>query len=103
MTNIRKLFAANMKFYRTSLGLSQEKLAESVGATNDYISRIENAKQFPTAAMIERLAAALQVDTPDLFVITPIKKDWQEEFLSDLIRFVEEKLETKRQNLSSSL
>jgi transcriptional regulator with XRE-family HTH domain len=96
MTDIRKLFAANMKFYRTRLGLSQEKLAERISATNDYISRIENAKQFPTAATIERLAAALQVDTPDLFVVTPLKKDWQEEFLSDLICFVEEKLETKR-------
>jgi len=71
MTDLRQILASNMKNYRKSLGISQAKLAEMAGTTNNYIGLIEIGKRFPTVKMLERIAKALQKDTLDLFSITP--------------------------------
>jgi transcriptional regulator with XRE-family HTH domain len=67
MTDIRKLLAANMKNLRDILGLSQAKLAEKIDTASNYIALIETGKRFPSPQMIERIAIALEVDTPELF------------------------------------
>jgi transcriptional regulator with XRE-family HTH domain len=67
MTNIRDVLAKNMKAYRNALGLSQAKLAEKVGTSTHYIGMIETKNNFPSPEMIERIAAALGIDTLDLF------------------------------------
>jgi transcriptional regulator with XRE-family HTH domain len=67
MTNIRDLLAKNMKAYRSALGLSQAKLAEKVETSTHYIGMIETKKNFPSPEMLERIAAALGIDTIDLF------------------------------------
>jgi len=67
MTNIRNILAKNMKAYRNALGLSQAKLAEKVGTSTHYIGMIETQNKFPSPEMIERIAAALGIDTLDLF------------------------------------
>jgi len=67
MTNIRDVLAKNMKAYRNALGLSQAKLAEKVGTSTHYIGMIETKNNFPSPEMIERIAAALGIDTIDLF------------------------------------
>ena len=56
-----------MKAYRNALGLSQAKLAEKVGTSTHYIGMIETKNNFPSPEMLERIAAALGVDTIDLF------------------------------------
>jgi transcriptional regulator with XRE-family HTH domain len=68
MTDIRQLLAVNMKTYRKTLGLSQTKLAEKIDTASNYIAMIETGKRFPTPQMIERIALALEVDTPELFL-----------------------------------
>ena len=67
MTNIRDVLAQNMKAYRNALGLSQAKLAEKVNTSTHYIGMIETKKNFPSPEMLERIAAALGIDTIDLF------------------------------------
>jgi transcriptional regulator with XRE-family HTH domain len=67
MTDIRLILAENMKEYRKILGLSQEKLAEKMNTAPNYIAMIEVGKKFPSAGMLERIALALNVDTPELF------------------------------------
>jgi transcriptional regulator with XRE-family HTH domain len=67
MTDIRLILAENMKKYRKILGLSQEKLAEKMNTAPNYIAMIEVGKKFPSAGMLERIALALNVDTPELF------------------------------------
>jgi transcriptional regulator with XRE-family HTH domain len=67
MTNIRNVLAKNMKAYRNALGLSQAKLAEKVGTSTHYIGMIETKNNFPSPEMLERIAAALGIDTLDLF------------------------------------
>jgi transcriptional regulator with XRE-family HTH domain len=73
MTDIRKVLASNMKVYRKLQGLSQEKLAEKIDTATNYIAMIEVGKKFPSPGMLERIAAALNVDTPELFATQIVK------------------------------
>jgi len=67
MTNIRDILAKNMKAYRNALGFSQARLAEKVDTSTHYIGMIETKNNFPSPEMLERIAAALGIDTIDLF------------------------------------
>jgi transcriptional regulator with XRE-family HTH domain len=67
MTDLRKVLASNMKFYRKKLGISQAKLAEKANITDNYIALIETGKRFPSVSMLERIAEVLQKDTIELF------------------------------------
>ena len=67
MTDLRKVLASNMKYYRKLLGLSQEKLAEKADITNNYVALVETGKRFPSANMLEQIARALERDTIELF------------------------------------
>jgi transcriptional regulator with XRE-family HTH domain len=69
MTSLRALLAHNIKEKRQALGLSQEKLAEKVSTSTNYIAQIEQKNRFPTPTMLERIAAALEIDSPQLFSI----------------------------------
>ncbi|UKI56256.1 MAG: helix-turn-helix transcriptional regulator [Treponema succinifaciens] len=64
-----------MKARRKDLNISQAELAEIIGTSPNYISKIEAEKQFPSVQMIENLARALLCDSVDLFSIEKIKKD----------------------------
>ena len=75
MTNIRTVPAVNMKARRKDLNISQATLAEKIGTSPNYISKIEAEKQFPSVQMIENLAKALECDSVDLFSIKKIKND----------------------------
>jgi transcriptional regulator with XRE-family HTH domain len=63
-----------MKRFRASLGFSQEKLAEKALTATNYIALIETGKRFPTPKMLEQIAIALEVDTPELFSLESAKK-----------------------------
>jgi transcriptional regulator with XRE-family HTH domain len=56
-----------MKVQRQVLGITQAKLAEKVNTSTHYIGMIESEKKFPTPEMLERIAAALEIDAPVLF------------------------------------
>jgi transcriptional regulator with XRE-family HTH domain len=67
MTDLRELLAQNIKKYRKIRGLSQESLAEKAGTSTTHIGMIEIGKRFPSTKMLEQIAVALGVDTPELF------------------------------------
>jgi transcriptional regulator with XRE-family HTH domain len=73
MTSLRHLLASNIKEHRKNLGLSQAKLAEKVDTATAYIGMIETEKQFPSPEMLERLAQALEIDSPELFSMEPMQ------------------------------
>jgi transcriptional regulator with XRE-family HTH domain len=56
-----------MKDQRHNLGITQAKLAEKVNTSTHYIGMIESKKKFPTPEMLERIAAALEINPPVLF------------------------------------
>jgi transcriptional regulator with XRE-family HTH domain len=101
MTNIRDVVAKNMKAYRSALGLSQARLAEKVNTSTHYIGMIETKNNFPSPEMLERIAAALGIDTIDLFSmknnLPGTLKTYRKTALKDIKglmeRFIDEKLE----------
>jgi len=67
MTDLRELLAQNIKKYRKIKGFSQETLAEKAGTSTTHIGMVEIGKKFPSPRMLEKIAEALGIDTPELF------------------------------------
>ena len=88
MTDLRRILASNMKIHRKSLGISQAKLAEMTGVSDNYIALIESGKRFPSIKMLERIAKSLQKDTLELFSVSSVdvskKKNVKKEILKDI-------------------
>jgi transcriptional regulator with XRE-family HTH domain len=68
--NVKEILAQNLKKHRKRLGITQPELAESAGLSTNYIGMIEVARNFPTAEVLERLAAALDIKSNELFSIS---------------------------------
>ena len=64
--DIRKVFGANMRRYRTAAGLSQEAVAERMGIDRAHISSIERGRQNATLLTLWNAAEALGVRPVDL-------------------------------------
>jgi transcriptional regulator with XRE-family HTH domain len=77
-----------MKEQRRVHGITQAKLAEKVETSAHYIGQIELGNKFPTPEMLERIAAALEIDSPQLFSMGsfPVEavRQFQEGLLSDV-------------------
>jgi len=89
MTNLRSLLAYNMKDRRHILGVSQAKLAEKVKTSTHYIGQIELENKFPSPEMLERIAVALEIDTPQLFSMATFTEDTLARFKKGVIADVE--------------
>jgi len=95
MTNLRALLSYNIKKNREKLGLSQAKLAERVDTSTNYIAQIEQQSRFPSSEMLERLAVALEIDSPELFsVVVPFPVEAIQKFKEGITADFEERLET---------
>jgi transcriptional regulator with XRE-family HTH domain len=64
--DIRKIFAANVRYHRHALGLSQEAVAVRIGADRAYMSAIERGLQNVTLLSLHAIAEALEVRAQDL-------------------------------------
>jgi transcriptional regulator with XRE-family HTH domain len=69
MVNIREILAQNLKENRRRLGITQPELSERAGVSTQYLAMIEIARKFPTADILERLAAALGINPNELFSV----------------------------------
>jgi transcriptional regulator with XRE-family HTH domain len=56
-----------MKERRRILGITLVQLAKKVNTSTHYIGQIEIGNKFPTPEMLERLATALEIDSPQFF------------------------------------
>jgi transcriptional regulator with XRE-family HTH domain len=83
---IQELFIANLKDYRKLRSTSQARLAEQCDSSQAYIAEIEVGKKFPSPAMIERIAAALCIESYRLFSNDPVQIDGNERTLSPVKR-----------------
>lgn len=61
--DIIKVFGSNLKKYRTSQGLSQEKCAELCGLHRTYISDIERFTRNVSLENVQKIADALKIDS----------------------------------------
>ena len=95
MTSLRSVLAFNMKVQRQILGVTQANLAERVNTSTHYIGMIESEKKFPTPEMLERIAAALEIDAPALFSMKSYPSSgngniakFQEQVLNDIAQVI---------------
>ena len=64
--DIRKVMGVNARRFRNALDLSQESVAERMGADRAYVSAIERGIQNLTLLRLRELAEALGVRAADL-------------------------------------
>ena len=97
---MRALLAYNMKERRRVLGITQANLAEKVGTSTHYIGQIELKNKFPSPEMLERIAAALEIDSPQLFSIDTFTDEairrFQEGILADVGTAIAQSVDFRR-------
>ena len=64
--DIRQIFAQNLRAARQAKGFSQEELAHRAGLDRTYISALERSVYSATIDVIDRLAAAMDMEASDL-------------------------------------
>lgn len=69
--DILKVFGTNVRYYRTKLGVSQEKFGEMCNLHRTYISDIERFNRSISLDNIQKIADALKIDTYKLFLENP--------------------------------
>ena len=79
-TNIRNLFAKNLKRLRSIIKISQMELSEATGLAHTFINDIENEKKFVSDETIAKLAIALKVE-PYKFLLPDTKWNTQDEYI----------------------
>jgi transcriptional regulator with XRE-family HTH domain len=74
-----KTFGQRVREFRTAKNLSLRGLAPIVGVGFTYLSKVENGKldfgDYPSEALIRKLAAALDADLDELFLLAKIVPD----------------------------
>jgi transcriptional regulator with XRE-family HTH domain len=59
--DVQARLAKNLRKHREALGLSQEKFADLIGVHRTYVSDLERGTRNPTVAVVDKMAAALDV------------------------------------------
>jgi transcriptional regulator with XRE-family HTH domain len=93
MTKLQEVFIENLKYARKEAKITQEALAEKVGATAKYIGAIEQGFKFPSIKMLEALALALDIPAYTLFISpTDVSGSAATEIIDNYNNFLEERL-----------
>ena len=64
--DMRRLVGANVARLRQQRGLTQERLAERCGFSQQYLSGLELGRRNPTVVTVYEIAQALKVDYLEL-------------------------------------
>ena len=83
--NIKKDFGQRIKEIRNKKGITQYRLAEIAGIDPKHMSHIETGRSFPKADLIEKFAAALDIDYTELFNTEHLR---DRKFLTDKINAI---------------
>ena len=62
-----RIISLNIRRLRTEGKLSQEKLAERLGCSREFISRVENQKERVSLAMLLKIAELFKVNPSSMF------------------------------------
>lgn len=66
--DIVRVFGTNLRKYRNTQNLSQEKFAEKCGLHRTYISDIECFRRSISLENVQKIADALEIETYKLFI-----------------------------------
>ena len=83
------LLAHNLKRLRGLVGLSQAKLAERCDLSTNFISELEGKKVWVSSETLDRIAAALGVQTHSLFLPSDTQASEAEEVLLRCLQIFE--------------
>jgi transcriptional regulator with XRE-family HTH domain len=75
MVRLGDIFAQNLRAYRRQCGLTQAQLAEKADVSTHHIGMLELRRNYPTFDLVERLAAALNIEMYELFVEPDVPHD----------------------------
>jgi transcriptional regulator with XRE-family HTH domain len=89
MASIREILANNLKEFRRINGFSQDKLAELADISSQYLATVETCRKFPTPEVLERLAAALDVETQLLFSVSPSPEEAMEKLHQSIVKDID--------------
>ena len=95
MTSLNEILAYNIKEYRRKIGLSQAKLAKKAGISLSYLAAVEVCSKFPSPKNLEKLAQALEIDTPELFSMPPTVEGIANKLRRDILADLEQKVGEK--------
>jgi len=62
----RQILAINLRRLRVDRGLTQERLAADSGVDRAYVGGIERQTENPSIDVLDKLAAALEIDVGEL-------------------------------------
>ena len=62
------IIGERIRSYRLNAGLTQEKLAEKVGSTSNYIGILERGEKNASIVTLEQITSALGISLSDFFV-----------------------------------
>jgi transcriptional regulator with XRE-family HTH domain len=99
MANVKEILAQNLKKNRRRLGITQPELAEKANLSTHYLGMIEIARNFPTADVLERLAAALGIKPNELFSVA----DSPERAMEQLQQAILDNFDKKLENLDKTI
>jgi len=71
---LQQVFIANLKKIRKERGVSQMALSEKCDTTSNYIGQIEMGRRIPSFEKIEKIAAALEIPSYELFAYEAAEK-----------------------------
>jgi len=92
VANVKEILAQNLKKHRKLLGITQPELAQRAGLSTNYLGMIEVARNFPTADVLERLAAALGIKSNELFSISDSQEIAMEQLQTEILGKLDKKL-----------
>ena len=92
MANVKEILGQNLKEHRKRLGITQSELANRAGLSTQYLGMIEIARNFPTADVLERLAAALGIKSNELFSASDSPEIAMEQLQNEILDKLDKKL-----------
>jgi transcriptional regulator with XRE-family HTH domain len=72
--DLRDVFAANLRRFRHTKGLSQEQLANAAGINRTYVSKLETSATYAGLEIIGKLADALDTEPAEFLRRAPSRQ-----------------------------
>jgi transcriptional regulator with XRE-family HTH domain len=73
MSDLKIRFGKRLRKLRRNKDITQEQLAEMIGVTVDFVSKMERGLNAPSFDNLQKIAAVLEVDASEFF--TPLDAD----------------------------
>jgi len=98
--SLQQIFIANLKRIRKERGLSQMTLSAKCDTTSNYIGQIEMGRRIPSFEKIDKIAAALEVPSYELFIYetaekNAVKKPKSREYLQKIPKNIKKEIITR--------